>query len=401
MRLTKEYITSGKLRADLLYLNILVFAFIFYIAGRPLYKYGEYVYNFPRVNATVVILIFLTLVLFLSAYFFLRHFNTLRVNRTSLIAFCLIAWVCFLQLIQLPYLLNELGAVIVGKHLSRTFIASLLLFFIGLRLHEIFNYKSFWIGLAWIISVSVYFVGFFNSQSVFIYLDGEQIYLMLADAFAILSIFFVFTLESKKRPVVIVLSAFILFTLVSRTSFFLFLASVLLVYSKDKPFKTTAIIFLLFGLVVFSWGQVVDFLGVENRMIRLITTGTDSSLESRAVLFDRELEYLKSNWLTGQYMYDVLATGRTGTYGHNYLSFITAFGVLPFTVLAGLLVFLLYKSFIRKIKEPYYAAFICCLFFVIMEIILARSYMHEYVWLIVGASGHFISRKEPGDKELT
>lgn len=365
-------------------------AMVFYLGLMPLYKYGEYVYGLPRVNATLVNICLLGITLFILLLRVALGRASYRNSLVFWIAVGLLLWVCLLQIVQIPILLEDVDLVIIGKYISRTFFAAILLFFIGVFLFEIMQKKGGLVLGAWLLSVVVYFLGFIKSSSVFIYLDGEQIYLMLADAFAVLSIVSVFLMRNTWiRCAIFLVSLFVLFTLVSRTSFFLFAFTFFLYLARSRLLLFAVALTFSTALIILLWPLIVDYLGESNRMIRIFTTGEDSSWAGRMRFLEQEYEYIKENWVLGQFMYDVVATGVTGTYAHNFLSFLTAFGIFPFLALVCFMLYLLGKSVIKVGESPFRDAYICCLLFVFMEIVVARSYLHPYVWMILGGAASF------------
>src|SRR5699024_8945611 len=128
----------------------------------------------------------------------------------------------------------------------------------------------------------------------------------------------------------------VLFILNSRFSFAAFIL-VITCYFYCKNWRVSLIasaiaIFLLF----ISSAFLIDYLGSDHRMVRLFMMETDSSLNERSLLMLNELHNLKYNWLFGKYMYDVIASGAPGYYAHNYVSFLSAYGLGPSLTLLAL-----------------------------------------------------------------
>jgi len=384
--------------------NIFIFLlFIIYLFLRPIAKYYEYSYHLLRINITLLStgVLFFTLALILLR---IAKISKMNLNKYSIFPFFLIILVLSLQLASIPYSSQYANEIVLLKYMSMTFVGYLSFYLIGTRLKYIANKKVF-LGILWIFMSVVFFEGFLKSETFFIYLDGAMIYLMLADSYAIVSLFLVALLEKKAlKYLVFIVSAFILFTLVSRTSFFLFLF-VSLVYFFVLNWKTgVLIIFIIFGSIIYNWDTIVTDLGTKNRMIRMVTTGEDSSYNHRKdILYDNRRHVTIERILLGQYMSDVNDFGHGGHYVHSYESFLYSFGILPYLTLYGIIIFI-FSVFLFNIKIILQSRFLELTalvgLFLVIEITFSRSYIAPYIWMFVGAFPSIIEEFKKTKRKL-
>ena len=375
-------------------ININIFIlFTIYIFIRPVVKYFEYAYSGIRINITALATLFLMIVLSLLLLKMLKKFK-IALSFKNLFPFFLIILVISIQIVNIPFLIKEIDFILMLKYLSMTFIGYISFYLIGTRLDYILSKRKL-LFLMWIIMTGVFFEGFLKSETFFIYLNGAMIYLMLADSYAILSIILLVLIKNKfLKYISFFITSFILFTLVSRTSFFLFIF-VSLVYFFILNWKTgILIVTILIGSIIYNWNTIVNDLGAKNRMIRIITTGEDSSYHHRKqILEDNRKNLTIERIILGQYMSDVVDFGHSGHYVHSYESFLYSFGILPYITLYAILLFIFNKIFFNlKIvlsNELLSVIFLLGLFLTI-EITFSRAYVSPYIWMIVGALPLFI-----------
>jgi len=375
-------------------ININIFIlFTIYIFIRPVVKYFEYAYSGIRINITALATLFLMIVLSLLLLKMLKKFK-IALSFKNLFPFFLIILVISIQIVNIPFLIKEIDFILMLKYLSMTFIGYISFYLIGTRLDYILSKRKL-LFLMWIIMTGVFFEGFLKSETFFIYLNGAMIYLMLADSYAILSIILLVLIKNKfLKYIFFFITSFILFTLVSRTSFFLFIF-VSLVYFFILNWKTgILIVTILIGSIIYNWNTIVNDLGAKNRMIRIITTGEDSSYHHRKqILEDNRKNLTIERIILGQYMSDVVDFGHSGHYVHSYESFLYSFGILPYITLYAILLFIFNKIFFNlKIvlsNELLSVIFLLGLFLTI-EITFSRAYVSPYIWMIVGALPLFI-----------
>jgi len=360
---------------------------IFYIGVAPLYKYGEYVYGFPRVNVTLVMSTFLVMLMFLGGAASACSKKMLLSGCLTLAAAFLVLWVSILQVVQVPFLISEVDAHSVLTYLSRTLVTSVVLFLVGMHLEGIAKNWKGPILIFWACAVAIYSYGTYQSSGFYIYLDGEQIYLMLSDAFLLLAFLTIYCVRSNYLKVVVfVISVVILLTLLSRSALLLFVLSVFSYVFVRKPLSALACLFASGGLVALGWMQLVAFFGERNRFVRFFVSGEDSSFSSRMELTRLGFEDLQNNWLLGRYMYDVVRYDITGAYAHNYMSFWTAYGVGPSFLFVVIGVVFIVNALMVKNKSSYYGLIIMLLVANILAILISKSYLYPYIWLAVGAA---------------
>ena len=129
------------------------------------------------------------------------------------------------------------------------------------------------------ISLVILWSAISNTVVFAIFLGGTQIYLMLADSFAVLSIFILCRLDnSKKELLLILISSICLFALFSRASFYCFiLTSIVFLYKKNK--------IAMFSIIALS--LTILFINLDNnsftdnRMIRMVFGSYDLSQSMR------------------------------------------------------------------------------------------------------------------------
>src|SRR5690606_2801525 len=231
---------------------------IFYIGVAPLYKYGEYVYGFPRVNVTLVMSTFLVMLMFLGGAASACSIKMLLSGCLTLAAAFLVLWVSILQVVQVPFLISEVDAHSVLTYLSRTLVTSVVLFLVGMHLEGIAKNWKGPILIFWACAVAIYSYGTYQSSGFYIYLDGEQIYLMLSDAFLLLAFLTIYCVRSNYLKVVVfVISVVILLPLLSRSALLLFVLSVFSYVFVRKPLSALACLFASGGLVALGWMQLV------------------------------------------------------------------------------------------------------------------------------------------------
>ncbi len=361
---------------------------VLWIFVRPIEKYYENVYHSLRINFTILALFFLFVLLGILLLKIVKN-KRINLNKENIFALFLILLVVSIQLVSLPILLNYMNMITVLKYFSMTFIGYLSFYFMGRNLVYISQKRKI-LYFSWILSTLVYFNAFLISDNFFIYLDGAQIYLMLADAYAILSIFVMVLVEKKYiKYVTFIITSFILFTLVSRTSFFLFIF-VSIIYFSFLNWKLSLVLFsLLFMGIITNFDYIVNDLGKKNRMIRLFTTGEDSSLNHRyEIKLDNRKHITIERIALGEYMSDVIDFGHSGHYIHSYESFLYSFGILPFVWLYGILGFIFFKlvANIKLFLQDSILQLIGILgLFLTIEIMFSRAYVTPYIWIIIGA----------------
>ena len=382
--------------------EMLSLIFLFIALGlRPVYKYFEYVLDFPRVNITSIYIVLFLLFIFSNLYNYKNHEN--EKSLTGLSTFWLLLMVSLIQLFSFPFIPNysNAGTYIYLTIISQTIIQYWLFWIVGMNIVKVWENKTFWklMIAAWLFISSVILWSAISNTVVFaIFLGGTQIYLMLADSFAVLSIFILCRLDnSKKELLLILISSICLFALFSRASFYCFiLTSIVFLYKKNK--------IAMFSIIALS--LTILFINLDNnsftdnRMIRMIFGSYDLSQSMREDQLEKGINSLTEAWLLGDFMGDVEESfGEKGNYIHNYLSFWRQFGFIPFLLMIIIAFFSFVKIFIYWWKTnninglPLFLFYISV--FTLSEIILARSFLYPYIWMSIGGvSSYFFNKKE-------
>ncbi len=368
-------------------------AFLFIILFfAPIYKYCENVLFFPRINITILYtLIFLGIVLY----------NTYHIEKKDKegvwISFGLLLMISLIQIVSYPWAITYMSY---GSHnyltiISKTMIQAWLFWFAGLYIEEIFKKERFWkfLSFLWLIFVCIIINNAIYNTSFLIILNGNQIYLMLADSFAMLSIFILCKNKNYQiQLLIIILSIICLFALWSRASLYCYMLTIILFLFKNRNIYL-GIIVILFSIFVYTNDNIISL--ADNRMIRMLYGGYDASQSMRSQQLNQGIQDLKEVWILGSFMGDIEKNfGLRGEYIHNHLSFWRQYGFIPFIIFISLIISIMYKSIIYWMFEKNQKEVPLFLFyfsiFCISEIILARSYVFPYVWLsISGISSYF------------
>ncbi|WP_146612970.1 O-antigen ligase family protein [Halomonas sp. SL1] len=383
------------------YVTISALFLFFYLVAAPVFKYGEYVFALPRVNVTVVSLLFLILLAVFGALVISKKCFRTSAPITVLFSSCLVIWVVLAQIVQIPMLSGQVGTHELLTYPARTLIATMAMFLSAISLPGIMKRFGAWFLFGWIVSVVLYFYGASMSKGYFVYLDGEKIYLMLSDAFAALSIIVLAVLKRDLLKVgVFLISSLVLFFLVSRSALLLFVVSCMVYVLWIRPAVGIAILGFLGMVFGVLWDSIVALLGESHRMIRFFTTGEDSSFSTRAELFEIGFQHLKDNWLLGQYMYDVVSFDTSGKYAHNFMSFWTAYGVGPFILFCLVVFGFCMQIALNRKHARHIECFTILVIFNVAAVIVSKSYLYVYIWLAIGAGvGYLCSRPMLGKVE--
>jgi O-antigen ligase len=197
---------------------------------------------------------------------------------------------------------------------------------------------------------------------------------------------------------------FIILLSASRTSFICFglagltlLAVLSFKVSTKKMILPIALLVLLISLASiygqFFTEKVTAQYGDTYRFA-LTNYKTDGSYVFRGEIFDQRWRELEDNWLMGHYLSEY-AAGRSGTYFHNWLSFWTNFGIVPFLLSVILIVSSLYravKQFLKDSFSPINQLLLLWSIFVVIAISFSRSYDFYYIWFVLFGSS-MIDRK--------
>ena len=373
----------------------LLFLFIA-LSVRPVYKYFEYVLNFPRVNITALYIFLLLAFILTNLYYLNKGFKKGTFN-----TFLLLVMVSLIQICSFPTVVHYTnnGFYVYLLVIAQTSIQYWLFWFAGININQVWANQKFWkiMSWAWLIIASIIIWNALSNKIFAIILEGNLIYLMLADSFAVLSIFILCKLDNRtKELLLIVITSVCLFALFSRAALYCFiLTAVIFLYKKNKILMVSTIVSL--GVFIFLNLDNSEF--ANNRMIRLISGSYDLSQSVRQNQLEAGIEDLSSVWILGDFMGDIDSNfGLRGNYIHNYLSFWRQFGLVPFIAFIFILIgccFKVFKYWIKNKQVNGLPLFLFCFtVFSLSEIILARSFVHPYIWMSIGGiSTYFQSRK--------
>ena len=397
--------------------NINIFVLIFVLGLVPIVKYFEYVYNGPRINASLInSLIIITLI---SLFLFKLSRNGLKILpkgyrlEFKIFTFLLIAILLIVTiqpLLTLPHTLTFSNFFDFFRYYSGSIINYWLYFFIGWYILLLKKNKKInqILLFCWILySSMVFFQSITNPTGFILTLNGEKtLYLMLADQYALLSLIVFSNLKRDITRLIFFLAAsIILYALLSRSSMYFYVITTIVFFLKYNKYVLGGIIITLFSILL-----SLQSLGIKvtsqnenatNRMFRLFIGGTDSSKDSRTVLFNNGLRGLKDNWLTGEFLGDA-RKGVTGTFIHNYLSFWRQFGFFPFIFLS-VIIFILYLKislnfFMKGVPEINTSLAFLWLIgtFIILQIVFSRSYLNGQIWMFITSAIMYLY----GDRSL-
>ena len=360
----------------------------------PLIKYFEYVLNFPRINITAIYTIIFLATLSLNLYYCNKPFKDGIFS-----SFWLLVMVSIIQIISFPWVVDYTND---GLHtyltlISRTILQYWLFWFVGIHIYQIWNRDAFWriMFYLWLFLTSLIIYSALSNKVFAIILNGQPIYLMLADSFAILSLFMLCkTKNSTGQILIILITTICLFALFSRASLYCFvLTAILFLYKQNKGFMLLILTILFFFLFLGTNDEIAG-----NRMLRMFYGVEDLSATMRQDHMEKGLDALSSTWFLGDFMGDINQHfGKTGYYMHNYLSFWRQFGIVPFIAFSVILIF----GFVRilkvwlkseKLNQVHLFLFHFTVF-ALSEIIVARSFVTPYIWLSIGSLSLFSNYK--------
>ena len=359
--------------------NIAFFFLLSFLFFQPLLKYFEYVLDFPRINFSLIV-VFLFFMYLLSIHTMIVKYYQIDL----LLSFWLILFISGIQILSMPWAIHYSmnGFVTFLKIISTTFFCYWMFWFSGLHIKQILNSEKakFVFNISWALSMLMILFNALSNDSFKIILDGSNIYLMLADCFAVLSILVL--IYNKKFDIwILLLSTLCLFALLSRASLYSFIFISTLYMLKEHKIK----LLMLFFIAIFFMDQL--FLIRDDRMLRLLFGSFDASqsLRDKWQLFG--LKDIRLTWLFGKFMGDVDSSyGNVGTYIHSFLSLIRQFGIIVFLSFIALIISYYYKIIklwlnnlnnrTRHVNFLFYFTT-----FVLIEIVFARSYVHPFIWM--------------------
>ncbi|RIU94754.1 hypothetical protein [Oceanobacillus picturae] len=345
----------------------------------------------------------------------IRQINIMKKNGLNMTAILTMVLFLAILLIQFSYYLSlDLNTDMVKNYFSRLFtntlFASSLMFFLGLNINVLRNINSIdkikkiiFFGFWLYILLILYGVITNPFKSVFglrIHYEPEFNYLNIADSFAIYSLLTITLIKKRGLQFLCFLIALIAsFVLASRTSLVFLALSVtvyfLIIWLKKTKIKTnylkmaknfSLVMIIFISLIVVFVNYFNVELITQSRLWNLISRGgEDSSLQVRFSLLNEGFGFLKQNWLLGSFGGEVYYLG-PGTYIHNWLSFLGAYGIIPFilSIIIMVLTTLKITKMFLKYSDDHIIGFLFVFnLFILLSIWFSRAYTYEFIWFIL------------------
>lgn len=408
--------------------KILFFLLVYYLCLDPMldmgssyFTNGNIIFQGPLSSLSVLsldlIVFVMTIFLILSGFISVSKY----LNFYSGCAFFLFIWICFLVLISF----FDVGLISFWEYYSfssmiiyRGFVFILL----GLNIYvinDMFQKKKTCIifyAVTAIFFTTILLSAIYNSlaESQPWYLCGITIntiissdylldYLYISDSCALILLFIMSRMKSiYVKLFIIIFGSFLLFLTHSRAVFVCFVTASMIAFIihffkagiKRIVYLISLMILLTYLIIIYSPLLLNKVEEKEHNRFNFFTICDSSSYLSRKEIFDERLIDLKKTWLWGRYMSE-LAEQRPGMYFHNYLSFLSAFGIGPFLLLIFLLISTFCKImrfFFKDSKSPINELLFLWGIYMIMIIVLARAYDYYRIWFIILGSSMISQR---------
>ena len=220
--------------------------------------------------------------------------------------------------------------------------------------------------------------------------------LYIADTVALLLFMIISRAKNINIKILIILSgAFLIFLSGSRATFVFFIVSGLIVLTikvltariKEKLVFVAALVILFYISNINMGLAELPAQYVKTHRFNFYEFRNDQSYIDRKILLETGLSELEEHWFLGRYMSEVIE-GRPGTYIHNWLSFWSAFGLVPFLFFIFMIIFVMYRIsilFIKDLNAPIKEFLFLCSIFMIMSICFSRAYTYHFIWFILSA----------------
>tara|TARA_B110000467_G_C18337888_1_gene499969 strand:- start:4794 stop:5993 length:1200 start_codon:yes stop_codon:yes gene_type:complete len=363
---------------------------------KPILKYFEWHHGGVRINISIIYAVFFLLLIGILIVR-LSVWKKFKMHKDIFLAASLLFLIAVIVIASYPSIVSANIHRIQEYYLfyfSSTIIRSFLYFFSGFYLLQFLEKKRFvrLILISWGVYTAVIFAfsvmkGGILDATLFA-LNGNHNYLMMADAYALLSIILIVSqVTLSRKSIFILISILALFLLKSRASMYAFVfVSFATLVRFDKRFIWGVCIALLLGL--WQLDVLESIRSVANHRMFRVLIGEDNSATMRSDIMSIGLEGIKQHWFLGQFMGDVLQKEKTGNYIHNILSYWRQFGLIPFV----LLVYLIFKNYTNLIYavlthgwNPRLDFIFFYGFYVLALVLFARSFMYPSIWIIFSA----------------
>ncbi len=365
---------------------------------RPIIKYFEWHHEGVRVNISIIYAILLSI----AIIEIILKLNSKRLSipkdLSQSLAILLISFIGLYELLHFPYITSQPIYRIQDFFLfyfSESVVRAALFLLTGFYLVSILNKQKikrlfifFWCVFTAIVLIYTDYKSAFFTSSIEVTREHNN-YLMMSDAYAMLSFFII--ADSRKlvyRIGVILFSFLCLYFLKSRASLYTFLIiNFIGLILINKRFLWLLFAGAFVSLLTYDWREFFR-LNSNNRMFRLATFGQDTSAIMRTNILNSGLNEIKDNWLWGQFMGDVLIEKNTGTYIHNFLSYLRQYGFFPFVFIIVIIVRNYLKLFFSVVKKEWNRPMEFFFLFGVHCLILtlfARSFLYSGIWMLFSA----------------
>ena len=390
-------ISDIKIKSPLLELITLIYLSI-EVFFRPIIKYFEWHQEGFRINISIIYASLLGIALI--EIFLKIHSKKLIIPKdiSQSLAVFLMVFIGLYQVFHFPYITSHPIYRIQDFFLfyfAESFVRGALYLISGFYLIRIFNRNNlyyifliFWLVFTIVIFIYTDYKSTLFNSSIEVSLENNN-YLMMSDAYAMLS-FFIIAHHRKLlfRISLIVVAFMCLYFLKSRASLYMFLfMNIMGLILINKRFLWLLFFGGIISLFSYDWNEFFR-LNSNNRMIRLATFGQDTSAKVRTSILSSGLKEIKDNWLWGQFMGDVLIEKNTGTYIHNFFSYLRQFGFFPFLILIVVLVRnylkLMYSVYKKQWNKPMEFIFLFGIHCLVLSL-FARSFLYSGIWMFCSA----------------
>ncbi|MBX9801219.1 MAG: hypothetical protein K2Y04_00475 [Caulobacteraceae bacterium] len=224
-------------------------------------------------------------------------------------------------------------------------------------------------------------------------LAAAGMHITLGDQILMMTLLLIIASRTLGRRLLVFSIGFVLLSAVgSRTSLYAyaFALPVILLASKEKQ-QLLSFRFVSITALTISLPFIMNYITGESasgtRMFGFFSEGTtDSSWQGRIDQMRAGLEDIAANPITGSFGSDVDRYGSIGFYIHNYLELWRQFGILPFALFTGLVIYTVLVIILRHRLIPKDVRFAVILLLVpfLIQIIFSRSYGYPHIFFILG-----------------
>jgi hypothetical protein len=338
-----------------------------------------------------------------------KHWNIARLS-----GWFLLLSIITIQIIWYPEFSHAGALDIYLSTTAQTIVLSLLMWMIGEAMGASWRtYKKielrYLVSIFWVcyfILIIIVLLGLYTyynefGQFVFYFSNYESglkfNYLQLSDLIAIIG-FLIMGYYYKKFKVqflIYISTTVLLFYSYSRTSFFIFcLLGFLWIWIQHKKSRKWMAFFLIIIAFIASLynlylsRSLLDY-QESSRMFKIIVDPlSDNSLKGRLELFHLGMGNLRNSIFTGKFIGEWWNNEAAGGYIHNWLSFLSAYGLIPFIFFIFLIIYLFFLGFVSYNKSGNLLPLILLLFATI-AIITSRSYVWPFIWFVLGFSSSY------------